>query len=80
MAEKNHMQLIEMNLALLGIAPVSINCFICLPKSLCSVTQRYIFSFDRMKQTAERIRNIVPGNMGRKYPAIPIPRNKNPKM
>jgi hypothetical protein len=33
-----------------------------------------------MKQTAERIRNIVPGNMGRKYPAIPIPRNKNPKM
>jgi hypothetical protein len=77
-AEKNHTQLTEIILALLGIAPVSKNCFTWLPNSRCSVTQRYIFSFDRMKQTAERIRKTVPGNPGRKYPAIPIPKNTKP--
>tara|TARA_Y100000590_G_C15575606_1_gene960334 strand:+ start:83 stop:184 length:102 start_codon:yes stop_codon:yes gene_type:complete len=33
-----------------------------------------------MKQTAERIRKTVPGKPGRKYPAIPMPRNAKPRI
>mgnify|MGYP006188907089 CR=1 FL=1 len=65
-AENIHMQEIDIPLAFRGIAPVARNSLTSFPNTLCSVTQRYIFSFDLTKQEAAKIKKIVPGSIGTK--------------
>ena len=62
--ENIHMQETDRNLAFRGIAPVSRNPLTSFPNTLCSVTQRYIFSFDLRKQDAAKIKKTVPGSPG----------------
>ena len=77
-AVKIQMHDIEITLAFNGIAPVSKNSLINYPKTLRFVTHKYILRFDRIKQPAAKIKKIVPGSPGNTYPAMPIPKNKNP--
>ena len=62
--ENIHMQETDINLAFSGIAPVSRNPLTSFPNTLCSVTQRYIFSLDLRKHQAAKIKKTVPGNPG----------------
>ena len=62
--EKIHMQETDINLAFSGIAPVSKNPLTSFPNTLCSVTQRYILSFDLRKHEAAKIKKTVPGSPG----------------
>jgi len=77
--EKTQMQLIDMTFARMGISPVSKKSLTPLPKKRFWTTKLYNLSDDLTKKPADIMRNIVPGNPGKTYPAIPNVKNTNPR-
>ena len=77
--EKIHIQLMDMTFALIGISPVSKKSLTPLPKKRFWTTKLYSLSEDLTKKPADIMRNIVPGNPGKIYPAIPNTKNISPR-
>ena len=76
---KNHIIMMEVYLAFIGIPSPDLKCNTLSPKRGCLITQLYIFFELRKKQAAAKIIKMVVGKPGIITPTRPSPVKNKPK-